>query len=119
MSKLDKNAIINMIKEKDSLPMYDIINDTIILIPESKIYHNFNKNYLRIIDNSILRKLNLKISIDEKEIKNRFYTKIFEQHPKLGKEITFCEKKLVTIFRLELLLCQIKPIKRLKRQKKL
>ena len=87
-----------MIKDKDSLPMYDVINNTIILIPESKIYYNFNKNYLRIIDNSILRKLNLKISIDEKEIKNRFYTKIFEQHPKLGKEITFCEKKSFLYF---------------------
>ena len=93
MSKLDKKEISKMIKDKDSLPMYDVINNTIILIPESKIYNNFNKNYLRILDNNILRKLNLKISINEKEIKNRFYTKIFEQHPKLGKEITFCEKK--------------------------
>ena len=98
MSKLDKKEISKMIKDKDSLPMYDIINNTIILIPESKIYYNFNKNYLRIIDNSILRKLNIKISIDEKEIKNRFYTKIFEQHPKLGKEITFCEKKSFLYF---------------------
>jgi hypothetical protein len=98
MSKLDKKEISKMIKDKDSLPMYDIINNTIILIPESKIYYNFNKNYLRILDNSILRKLNIKISINEKEIKNRFYTKIFEQHPKLGKEITFCEKKSFLYF---------------------
>lgn len=98
MSKLDKKEISKMIKDKDSLPMYDVINNTIILIPESKIYNNFNKNYLRILDNNILRKLNLKISINEKEIKNRFYTKIFEQHPKLGKEITFCEKKSFLYF---------------------
>ena len=53
MSKLDKKEISKMIKDKDSLPMYDIINNTIILIPESKIYYNFNKNYLRIKDQRV------------------------------------------------------------------
>ena len=40
MSKLDKSDIIKMIKDKDSLPMYDVINNTIILIPHNKKFYN-------------------------------------------------------------------------------
>ena len=46
MSKLDKISITKMIKDKSSLPMYDLINNTIIMIPNDKIYYNFTKNYL-------------------------------------------------------------------------
>ena len=41
MSKLESKNIINMIKDNNSLPMYDLINDTILLIPHDKIYNNF------------------------------------------------------------------------------
>ena len=57
MSKLDKISITKMIKDKNSLPMYDLINNTIIMIPNDKIYYNFTKNYLRLIDNNIMKKL--------------------------------------------------------------
>ena len=98
MSKLDKSDIIKMIKDKDSLPMYDVINNTIILIPHNKIYYNFTKNYLRLIDNNILKKLKLNFTIDETDIASRFYKIIFDNHPSLGKQITFCEKPYFVYF---------------------
>jgi hypothetical protein len=98
MSKLDISDIVKMIKDKESLPMYDVINNTIIMIPHNKIYYNFTKNYLRLIDNNILKKLGLKISIDETEISSRFYKIIFDNHPSLGKQLTLCEKPYFLYF---------------------
>lgn len=98
MSKLESKNIINMIKDNNSLPMYDLINDTILLIPHDKIYNNFTKNYLRILDNNILKKLKLKVEIDEKEIASRFYKIIFDNHPMLGKQLTFCKKPYFLYF---------------------
>lgn len=98
MSKLDKSDIISMIKDKNSLPMYDVINDTILLIPHNKIYYNFTKNYLRILDNNVLKKLKLNVEIDETEITSRFYKIIYDNHPMLGKQITFCKKPYFLYF---------------------
>ena len=98
MSRLDKFTITKMIKDKNSLPMYDIINNTVIMIPNSKIYYNFTKNYLRLLDNDIMKKLKLDFSINETEMSSRFYKTIYENHPSLGKEITFCEKPYFVYF---------------------
>lgn len=98
MSKLDKINITKMIKDKNSLPMYDLINNTIIMIPNDKIYYNFTKNYLRLVDNNIMKKLKLNFTIDETEISSRFYKTIYDNHPSLGKQLTFCEKPYFTYF---------------------
>ena len=98
MSKLDKISITKMIKDKNSLPMYDLINNTVIMIPNNKIYYNFTKNYLRLLDNTIMKKLKLNFTIDETEMSSRFYKIIYENHPSLGKEITFCEKPYFVYF---------------------
>jgi hypothetical protein len=98
MSKLDKITITKMIKNKDSLPMYDLINNTIIMIPNNKIYYNFTKNYLRLLDNNIMKKLKLNFTINETEMSSRFYKTIYNNHPSLGKQITFCEKPYFVYF---------------------
>ena len=77
MSRLDKMTITKMIKNKDSLPMYDLINNTIIMIPNNKIYYNFTKNYLRLLDNNIMKKLKLNFTINETEMSSRFYKTIY------------------------------------------